>query len=107
MFVVGLITGILLAIVGMPAAAALGVLTGVLDAIMSIGPALAMIVAALVAWFQGSTYLPVSDGVFVLIILGVYAAVQALENVWLRPRIMGRRLQLHPADCLSVHCCAR
>jgi predicted PurR-regulated permease PerM len=97
MVVIGVLTGISLAVVGMPGAAALGVLTGVLDAILSVGPAVAMIVAIIVAWLQGSTYLPINNVWFVAIVAGIYLVIQGLENVYLRPRIMGRRLQMHPA----------
>ena len=97
MVVIGLLTGICLAIVGMPGAAALGLLTGILDAILSIGPVIAMLIAALVAWFEGSTYLPIDNTWFVLIVLGIYGLIQALENVWFRPRVMGRQLNMHPA----------
>jgi predicted PurR-regulated permease PerM len=38
MLIVGLLTGIGLAIIGVPGAAALGILTGILDAILSVGP---------------------------------------------------------------------
>ncbi len=97
MLVIGVVTWIALAVVGVPAAAILGVLTGALDAILSVGPVIAMIIAALVAWFQGSTYLAIPNSWLVVIVLAIYGAIQTLENVWLRPRIMGRRLQMHPA----------
>ena len=97
MVVIGILTGVSLAVVGMPGAAALGLLTGILDAILSVGPVVAMIIAAIVAWFQGSTYLMIDNLWFVVIILGIYGLIQGLENVWLRPRVMGRQLNMHPA----------
>ena len=34
---------------------------------------------------------------FVLLLLLLYTGLQQLDNLWLRPRILGRHLQLHPA----------
>lgn len=97
MLFTGFLTGIVLAAVGLPGAVIIGLLTALLDVIPTLGPALALIVAALIAWLNGSTYLPLSPGWFLLLVLGLHGAVQAIENAWLRPHIMGHRLQLHPA----------
>jgi len=75
---------------------ALGLLAGLLDLIPSLGPTATMVVAALVAWFEGSTYLPLSNAWFTLVVIALYTLVQLVENVWLHPRIMERSLRLHP-----------
>jgi predicted PurR-regulated permease PerM len=49
-----------------------------------------------VAVIAGSTYLPVSNLWFTLLVIGIFVLIQAVENVWLRPRIMGSSLNLHP-----------
>jgi phosphoglycolate phosphatase len=64
--------------------------------IPTFGPVLATIPALLVAFFLGSTYLPLSNFWFAVLVLGIYTLIQQLENAYLVPRIMGRRLQLHP-----------
>ena len=55
------------------------------------------VVAAVVSIFAGSTYLPVSNLAFMLIIVGIFSVIQVLENIWLRPRIMGQSLNIHSA----------
>lgn len=96
MVLIALLTWLGAQAVGLPGALALGILAGVLDVIPSLGPTLAAIPALLVAIFQGSTYLTISNGWFALIVAAVYVTVQQIENIWLRPRIMGHSLNLHP-----------
>jgi phosphoglycolate phosphatase len=67
-----------------------------LEAIPTFGPILATIPALLVAFFRGSIYLPISPFWFAALVLGIYTIIQQVENAYLVPRIMGRRLQLHP-----------
>jgi len=96
MLVVGVLTGLGSAAVGLPGAVALGLLAGALDLIPSLGPTAAMMVAAVIAWFEGSAYLPLSNAWFTVVVVALYTLVQLVENVWLQPRIMGRSLRLHP-----------
>jgi len=96
MLVVGVLVGLSSAAVGLPGAVVLGLLAGLLDLIPSLGPTATMVVAALVAWFEGSTYLPLSNAWFTLVVIALYTLVQLVENVWLHPRIMERSLRLHP-----------
>jgi predicted PurR-regulated permease PerM len=97
MFIVGVSSALAGAAIGLPGALLLGLLAGVLDVIPSLGPAVAMILAVAIAWFEGSTYLPISTTWFALLVVAVYSLIQVVENVWLRPRIMARSLQMHPA----------
>jgi hypothetical protein len=80
----------------MPGALLLGLLAGVLEIVPNVGPILAMIPALLVALFQGSTALPVSNFTFVLITLAIYFIVQQIENNYFVPRIIGQSVNLHP-----------
>jgi len=95
MLLVGVLTGLGSAAVGLPGAVALGLLAGALDLIPSLGPTVALVVAAVVAWFEGSAYLPLSNAWFTVVVIALYTLVQLVENVWLQPRIMERSLQLH------------
>ena len=97
MLLTGLLTWIALAAAGLPGAAIIGLLTALLDVIPTLGPALASIVAALIAWFNGSTYLPLPPVWFSLLVVVLHLAVQVVENTWFRPRLTGKQLQLHPA----------
>lgn len=96
MAIMGVLTGVGMAAIGLPGAAAIGVLTGFLDVVPTLGPTFALIIAAIVAWLEGSTYLPLSDFWFTLLVVAVHTGIQVLENVYLRPRVMGRRMQIHP-----------
>jgi predicted PurR-regulated permease PerM len=97
MLIVGLLTGIGLAIIGVPGAAALGILTGILDAILSVGPVVAMIIAASVAWVAGSAFYTLSGAWIALFVVILFGLIQMIENVWLRPRVIGQWVHLHPA----------
>ena len=96
MLVIGLITGIASAAIGLPGAFAFAVLAGLLDIVLTVGPVVVTIIAAIVAFVAGSTWLPISNFWFMVLVVAVYSGIQLLENVWLRPRIMGDQLQLHP-----------
>lgn len=96
MLLVGVITGMGSAAIGLRHAVLLGLLAGALDLIPSLGPAVAMVVAVAVAWFEGSAYLPLPKGWFAVVVIVLYLLIQQVENIWLQPRIMGRRLRLHP-----------
>jgi HAD superfamily hydrolase (TIGR01549 family) len=95
-FVVGIVAWISMSIVGLPNAGIMGLLAGLLEVIPTFGPILATIPAVLVAFFQGSVYLPLSNFWFAVLVLAIYIVIQQVENAYLVPRIMGRRLQLHP-----------
>ena len=95
--IIGILTGIGTAAVGLPGAVIFGISAGVFDVLLSVGPVLVTVVAAVVSIFAGSTYLPVTNLVFMLIVVGIFSVIQILENVWLRPRIMGQSLNIHPA----------
>jgi predicted PurR-regulated permease PerM/phosphoglycolate phosphatase-like HAD superfamily hydrolase len=94
--VIGLVVWISMMIVGLPNAGLMGLLAGLLEVIPTFGPILATIPALLVAFFQGSTYLPMSNFWFTILVLAIYFVIQQAENAYLVPRIMGRRMLLHP-----------
>jgi predicted PurR-regulated permease PerM len=94
--VVGLSVWILMSLVGLPNAGLMGLIAGALEVIPTFGPILATIPALLVALFQGSTYLPLGNFWFAVLVVGIYLMIQQVENAYLQPRIMGTRLQLHP-----------
>ncbi|MFN2186936.1 MAG: AI-2E family transporter, partial [Anaerolineae bacterium] len=95
-FVIGIAVWIAMWIVGLPNAGLMGLLAGLLEVIPTFGPILATIPALLIAFFQGSTYLPMSNFWFSVLVLAIYTVIQQTENAYLVPRIMGRRLLLHP-----------
>ena len=94
--VVGTIVGVTMRVVGVRNALILGIIAGVLEIIPNIGPAIAAIPAVLIAYFQGSSHLSLSNGWVALLVIGLYVVIQQLENNILVPRIIGRSLNLHP-----------
>jgi HAD superfamily hydrolase (TIGR01509 family) len=94
--IIGVVVWLSMLAVGLPNAGLMGLLAGLLEVIPTFGPVLATIPALLVAFFLGSTYLPLSNFWFAVLVLGIYTLIQQLENAYLVPRIMGRRLRLHP-----------
>jgi predicted PurR-regulated permease PerM len=84
------------AILGLPGALALGIFSGLMDLLPSLGPTLAIIPAILIALTQGSEHLALSNGVFTLIVIAYYIAVQQVEAIVVAPRLMSRAVRLHP-----------
>ncbi len=84
-------------ILGLRNPVVLGLLSGVLEFIPNLGPALALIPAALFALFFPSQTIPGLEGVFfMLVVIVVWTGLQNLEAIFLVPRIMGNSLDLHP-----------
>ncbi len=94
--VVGVVTGVALALVGVRNALLLGVIAGALEVVPTIGPILASIPAIAIALFQGSTHLPMENYWFALLVAGLYIIIQQVENNVLVPRIIGASVSLHP-----------
>nr|HID12279.1 AI-2E family transporter [Anaerolineae bacterium] len=82
--------------VGLSYAGVMGLLAGVMEFVPSLGPIIAMIPAVLVALFDGSNFLPLSNFWFAVLVAGLYIVIQQIEGNLLVPRILGRSLNLHP-----------
>lgn len=50
----------------------------------------------LVIWLYRAGLLRLSPFGLILVLILLYAAVQQVDNLWLRPRLMGKQLRLHP-----------
>ena len=60
---------------------------------------LAVLIASsttLIIWLFRQGWLPLSPIGLALLLVGVYAAIQQVDNLWLRPQLMGHALKLHP-----------
>jgi predicted PurR-regulated permease PerM len=89
MALVGLITGIGLWLIGVPAALTLGLLAGLLDFIPFVGPIIAAIPAVLLAL--------ASDPTTALWVVGLYLLVQQIEGNVITPIFQRRAVELPPA----------
>ncbi len=93
---VGFMVWISMAVLGINNALLLAIIAGLMEFIPTIGPVIAAIPAILIAWFTGSSWLPLSHFVVVLLVILVYTFIFQLEQLYLLPRIVGRRVRLHP-----------
>ena len=86
--IVGLVTGIVLAIIGMPYALLLGLLAGLFNFILYIGPYIAAVPAVLISLS------PLTPSPLLVII--VYLVIQILDGMLLAPVVLGRIVKLKP-----------
>lgn len=82
-------------VIGLPGAFALGVLAGLLNLLPEIGPFVVAVLATIVAYLEGSNFIPVSNFWFAVITLGVYLILNNFKTIWLQPRILGQSVFLH------------
>jgi predicted PurR-regulated permease PerM len=57
---------------------------------------LIVISTSLILWLYRHGWLPLSPFGLIILLIAVYAAIQQVDNLWLRPQYMGQALQLHP-----------
>jgi predicted PurR-regulated permease PerM len=86
--VVGVMTAIVVTILGLEYALLLGVIAGALEVVPNIGPALASIPAILLALTR-------SPGLAIITAVS-YNMIQNIENSLIVPRVLGRTMGLHP-----------
>ena len=99
-FVVGMMTWLALAIVGMPNAGGLALLAGFMEFLPTVGPGISGAIGTAVALFSGSTWLfsqNTTNIAFALVVLSIYVVITQIESVYLIPRLVGGRVKLHPA----------
>ena len=83
-------------LIGLPFALAMGVLAGLMEFLPSIGHTIWMIVAGLLAIFEGSTWLPIPNWAMLVLVFGLHSLFAQFDLNFLMPRIVGRRIRLHP-----------
>jgi predicted PurR-regulated permease PerM len=96
MVLMGFLTYLVNLLLGTPYPLFLGVLAGVMEIIPNLGPVLATIPAVILALILGSSWLPVSNLVFAIIIILAYIMLSALENQVIVPKILGDAVDLPP-----------
>lgn len=83
-------------ILGLPFAFAMGIFAGLMEFLLSVGHAIWLFVASILAFFIGSTWLPIPNWMFMLLIIGLHLIFEQFDLNYLIPRIIGRRVQLQP-----------
>jgi predicted PurR-regulated permease PerM len=95
MIIVGIIFTIVWAIIGLPGALLIGMLTGLFSLVPEVGPVAATIIAVIVALLEGSTHLPLSNFWFAVLVIAIHIVLISFKNIWLRPYIMGRSVNIN------------
>ena len=95
MLIVGSMFSLAWVAIGLPGAFILGIITGILTIIPDLGPAIAAGLAVIVALFEGSTYLKISNIWFAVLVVGVYFLLINIKGIWIRPRIFARSVHMH------------
>ncbi len=95
-FVVACIFSSIGLLLGLPFALGMGIFAGLLEFLPSIGHAIWLVTASVLALTFGSTWLPLPNWAFALIIIGLHLFYQQFDLNYLMPRIIGRRVQLPP-----------
>lgn len=93
----GTIVWIATSILGFRNAPAFGLLSGLMEFLPGVGPVVAAIPAILIALILGSTWLPLPHIWFAALTALTYFLLSQFENLFLLPRIVGRRISLYPA----------
>ncbi len=94
--VVSVIISIEASIIGLRFALVMGLLAGMLEFLPSIGHTIWIILAEFLALLGGSTWLPVPNWAFALIVLGLHFVYTQFDMNYLIPLIIGRRVHLPP-----------
>jgi predicted PurR-regulated permease PerM len=81
---------------GLPFVLALAVLAGLLEFIPSLGHGIWLVIAIVLTWLEGSSWIPLPNPLMALIVLGLHVVFQQVDLNYLIPRIIGRRVHLHP-----------
>ena len=100
MLILGVASGVAAGIVGLPAAIILGLVAAAMGLVPSVGSSVFAAVASLVALFSRNVGFGLPRFWYVVIVAGVFIAIHLFENYWLRPRLLGQGLSLHPAVIL-------
>ena len=83
-------------ILGLPFALAMGFLAGILEFLPSIGHGIWLVTASLLAFFLGSSWIPLPHWAFMLIVIGLHLFFEQFDLNYLIPRIVGRKVHLPP-----------
>lgn len=95
MIIVAITFTIIWTIIGLPGSLFLGFLAGLFSIVPDVGPFAATALALAVALLEGSTWMPINNFLFGLLVVGLYIILINIKNFWLRPFILGRSVNMH------------
>jgi predicted PurR-regulated permease PerM len=83
-------------LIGLRFALLMGILAGLLEFLPSLGHGIWIVLASILALVSGSTWLPIPNWTFVLLLIGLHMVYTQFDLNFLIPRIIGRSVQLPP-----------
>jgi len=94
--VIGTIVGVVMALAGVRDALVLAAIAALFELIPKAGHSISGAIGMLFAFFQGPSYHNMSNPVFALLVGTLYALIFFVDTNYILPRILGRRVHLHP-----------
>lgn len=91
---------VLLNILGLRFAIGIAIMAGLARFVPYVGPAITLIVTALVAFFQPSNYFGLQPGYYALLVIILMLITDQIYDNIISPRIFGHSLNVHPAAIL-------
>jgi predicted PurR-regulated permease PerM len=83
-------------LIGLPFTLAMALLAGLLEFLPSLGHGIWLAIGAILAFFAGSTWIPIPNWVFMLLVIGLHLFFEQFDLNYLIPRVIGRRVHLPP-----------
>jgi len=93
---VGMLFMVIGFILGLPFSLAMAAFAGLLEFLPSLGHAIWLFTASVLAFFLGSTHWAIPNWAFMLIIIGLHLVFEQFDLNYLIPRIVGRSVHLPP-----------
>jgi predicted PurR-regulated permease PerM len=97
---VGGLVGASMAVLGLRSALIIGLIGGVVEIVPRFGHTITATVGVLFAYFKGSSYLPISNFWFALMVLVFFLIFNEIDTAYILPNLIGRRLRLPPMVAL-------
>jgi len=83
-------------LIGLPFILPMAILAGFLEFLPSVGHAIWLVIASILAFFAGSSWLPIPNWAFMLLVIGLHVFFQQFDLNYLIPRVIGKRMRLPP-----------
>ncbi len=95
-FVMGMAVGVVQGVLGVRNAMALGLLAALGELVPLFGPFISATIGTLIALTFGSSWLPINHLWLAVAVLAAYISLGQVQNLYVVPRAIGRRIALHP-----------
>jgi len=83
-------------LIGLPFVLPMAILAGFLEFLPSVGHAIWLVIASILAFFAGSSWLPIPNWAFMLLVISLHLFFQQFDLNYLIPRVIGKRMRLPP-----------